>query len=192
MQYIKDVSEAFKSLKFYNLATSLESFIIEAENQQFSYLQFASAMVTQELQQRNKRRVDLNQRKADFPVLKHLEEFDYQHQTTINKKQVNQLLDFQFIENRQNLIFIGPPGVGKTHLAIGIGLKAISAGFKVLFTSMLALNEILELAQLKNELTMSFVSMIYSLLMNWGTYLLINKVITTYFNSFILCISIVL
>ena len=45
-----------------------------------------------------------------------------------------------------------PPGVGKTHLAIGIGLKAITAGFKVLFTSMLALNEILELAQLKNEL----------------------------------------
>lgn len=152
MQSIKDVSEAFKSLKFNNLATSLESLIIEAENQQLSYLQFASAMVTQELQQRNKRRVDLNQRKADFPVLKHLEEFDFQHQTTINKKQVNQLLDFQFIENRQNLIFIGPPGVGKTHLAIGIGTKAISAGFKVLFTSMLALNEILELAQLKNEL----------------------------------------
>ena len=47
----------------------------------------------------------------------------------------------EFIENRQNLIFIGPPGVGKTHLAIGIGTKAISAGFKVLFTSMLELNE---------------------------------------------------
>ena len=119
MQSIKEVSEAFKSLKFNNLATSLESLIIEAEKQQLSYLQFASSMVTQELQQRNKRRVDLNQRKADFPVLKHLEEFDFGHQTTINKKQVNQLLDFQFIENRQNLIFIGPPGVGKTHLTQG-------------------------------------------------------------------------
>ncbi len=71
MQSIKQVSEAFKSLKFNNLANSLESLIIDAENQQLSYLQFASSMVTQELQQRNKRQVDFNQRKADFPVLKH-------------------------------------------------------------------------------------------------------------------------
>jgi DNA replication protein DnaC len=85
-------------------------------------------------------------------VIKLLEEFDYQHQTTINKRQINQLLDFGFIDNRENLIFIGPPGVGKTHLAIGVGIKAIEAGYKVLFNTMLGLNEILELAELKGEL----------------------------------------
>ena len=93
MQSIKDVSEAFKSLKFNNLATSLESLIVEAETQQLSYLQFACAMVTKELQQRDKRRVDLNQRKADFPVLKHLEEFDYQHkQPSIKDRSTNYLI----------------------------------------------------------------------------------------------------
>ena len=152
MQSINDIALAFRSLKFNNLAHALEDLIIDAEKQELSYLQFVAAMVTKELEQRHKRRIDVYQRKAGFPVIKHLEEFDYQAQTTIHKRQVNQLLDFQFIENRQNLIFIGPPGVGKTHLALGIGLKAIQAGFKVLFMSMLDLNEALELALQKNEL----------------------------------------
>jgi DNA replication protein DnaC len=72
--------------------------------------------------------------------------------TTINKRQVNQLLDFTFMENHENLVFIGPPGVGKTHLAIGIGQKAIDAGYKVMFTSAMALEELLELAEMRGEL----------------------------------------
>ena len=62
------------------------------------------------------------------------------------------MLDFRFIDERANLVFIGPPGVGKTHLAIGIGQEAIEAGYKVLFTTALALVEKLELAEIKGEL----------------------------------------
>lgn len=62
------------------------------------------------------------------------------------------LLDFSFIDNRANLVFIGPPDVGKTHLAIGIGHKAIDAGYKVLFTTALDLVETLALAELRGEL----------------------------------------
>jgi DNA replication protein DnaC len=152
MQSINQVGQCFRSLKFNNLADSLEELLKEADEKQLSYLQFAAAMVEKEIQLRNSKRLVMNKRKAEFPVIKHLEEFDYQHQTTITKRQINQLLDFSFIDNRQNLIFIGPPGVGKTHLAIGIGVKAVEAGYKVLFNSMLGLNEILELAELKCEL----------------------------------------
>ena len=88
-----------------------------------------------------------------------LEEFDDRHQTTITKRQVNQLLDFSFIDNRANLVFIGPPGVGKTHLAIGIGLRAIDAGFKVLFITALALVEVLELAEIRGELKKKITSL---------------------------------
>ena len=79
------------------------------------------ALLGHEVKQRNSKRIAMNRRKAGMPMEKHLEAFDYRHQTTINKRQVNQLLDFDFIDNRSNLIFIGPPGVGKTHLSIGIG-----------------------------------------------------------------------
>jgi len=152
MQSINQVAQHFRGLKFNNLADSLEVLLKEAEEQQQSYLQFAASMVEKEIQLRTQRRLSLNKRKAGFPVMKLLEEFDYHHQTTINKRQITQLLDFTFIDNRQNLIFIGPPGVGKTHLAVGIGIKAAEAGYKVLFNTMLGLNEMLELAELKGEL----------------------------------------
>lgn len=152
MQSINQVAQCFRGLKFNNLANSLESLLKEAEAKQLSYLQFAANMVESEIQLRSNRRLELNKRKADFPVMKHLEEFDFNHQTTISKRQINQLLDFSFIDNRQNIIFIGPPGVGKTHLAISLGLKAVDAGYKVLFNTMLGLNEVLELAELKGEL----------------------------------------
>lgn len=152
MLSIEQVAQAFRSLKFNNLASSLDVLLQEAEAQQSSYLQFAASLAEKELALRQSRRLLLNKRKAEFPRLKHLEEFDFQHQTTITKRQVNQLLDFQFIDNRENVVFIGPPGVGKTHLAIALGIKAIDAGYTVFFTSMLALNETLELAEMKGQL----------------------------------------
>lgn len=142
----------YRSLRFNAIGKGLEQLLAEAQANELSYLQFAHQMAQFEFQQRNQRRVELNRRKAGFPMLKTLDEFDYQHQTTITKRQVNQLLDFSFIDNRANVIFIGPPGVGKTHLAIGIGQKAVDAGFRVYFTTALALVELLELAEIRGEL----------------------------------------
>jgi DNA replication protein DnaC len=152
MLSIEDVAQYFRSLKFNNLAASLEMVLKEAEEKQVSYLQFAALLVQRELSLRQDKRLVLNKKKAEFPVLKRLEEFDFQQQTTITKRQMNQLLDFQFIDNRENIVFIGPPGVGKTHLAIALGIKAIESGYTVFFTSMLALNEILELAEMRGQL----------------------------------------
>ncbi len=152
MTTIEQVTRKYRELRFTSMADSLESLLVSAESNELSYLQFAEQLVDHELRSRQHKRIELNRRKAGFPVAKRLEEFDYRHQTTITKRQVNQLLDFSFIDNRHNLVFIGPPGVGKTHLATGIGLKAIDAGYKVLFTTALALVEALELAELKGEL----------------------------------------
>ncbi|WP_404418859.1 IS21-like element helper ATPase IstB [Marinospirillum sp.] len=91
-------------------------------------------------------------KQAHFPMEKRLDDFDYRHQTTINKRQISALLDFNFLDQRQNLVFIGPPGVGKTHLAIGLGYKAIEAGYKVLFKTAMTLVEELELAEKRGEL----------------------------------------
>ena len=152
MSSLEQVTQKYRELRFTNIAEALESLLANAESNELSYLQFAEQLVDHELSNRQRKRIELNRRKASFPVVKCLEEFDYRHQTTITKRQVYQLLDFSFIDHRHNLMFIGPPGVGKTHLAMGIGLKAIDAGYKVLFTTALALVETLEIAELKGEL----------------------------------------
>jgi len=152
MSSINSVAQKYRSLCLSGIAEHLESLLSQAEANESSYLHFAEALVEHEQQQRQGKRIEQNKRRAGFPLDKHLEEFDYRFQTTISKRAVNSLLDFGFIDNRDNVVFIGPPGVGKTHLAIGLGLKAIEAGYKVSFNTALGLMETLELAELKGEL----------------------------------------
>jgi len=152
MTTLEQVSRKYRELRFASTAVALGPLLTQAEDNELSYLQFAEQLVDHEISSRQDKRIELNRRKASLPMVKCLEEFDYRHQTTITKRQVNQLLDFSFVDNRHNIVFIGPAGVGKTHLAMGIGVKAIDAGYKVLFTTALALIEALELAELKGEL----------------------------------------
>jgi len=160
MTSIETVAQKYRTLNCGHLAAGLASLLGAAEANALSYLHLVEQLVDLELQGREKNRLAMNLRKAGFPMLKRLEEFDYRHQTTITKRQVTPLLDFRFLEERTNLVFIGPPGVGKTHLAIGIGLKAIEAGYKVLFTTTLALVELLELAELRGQLKKKIASLL--------------------------------
>jgi len=152
MLSIDQVCQQHRELRFNGIVDTLPGLLARAEENNLSYLQFATMLVEDEQGQRNARRIALNRRKAGFPVIKRLEEFDYRHQSTITKRQVNQLLDFTFIDNRENLVFIGPPGVGKTHLSIAIGEKALDQGYKVWFATALTLIETLEIAELRGEL----------------------------------------
>lgn len=152
MSRLEQTQSHYRSLRLTATARELVDLLAKAEAQELSYLDFAGQIAEHELAERTRIRVDRHLKQAQLPAHKSLEAFDYRHQTTITKRQVNALLDFGFIDQRQNLIFIGPPGVGKTHLAIGIALKAIASGYKVLFRTALALVEDLELAEMKGEL----------------------------------------
>jgi DNA replication protein DnaC len=152
MSQLEQTMARFRSLRLSATAGLLAELLAQAEANDMSYLHFADLLAEQEQVQRQHKRVSRNRRQAGFPAEKHLEDFDYRHQTTITKRQVNALLDFGFVDERHNLVFIGPPGVGKTHLAIGIGLKAVEAGYRVLFRNALELVEELELAEMKGEL----------------------------------------
>ena len=152
MSSLHQVATQYRSLRFSNIAEALERLIGEAEASEATYLQFAEQLVMHEMSSRDVKRIAQNMRRAGFPLHKTLAEFDYQAQTTVSKREINALLDFTFVEQRQNLVFIGPPGVGKTHLASGIAVKAIDAGYKVLFVTALELIEILELAEIAGEL----------------------------------------
>ena len=76
---------------------------------------------------------------ARFPFVKSLEAFDFAYQPSLDKKQLQQAASCHFIEHGENLVILGPPGVGKSHLAIGLGLKAIERGSRMLFTTAAAM-----------------------------------------------------
>lgn len=152
MSQLEQTVSRYRSLRLSAAADELTNLLAEAEANEMSYLSFADRLAEHELIQRQDKRIRRNRKMAAFPAEKRLEGFDYRHQTTITKRQVNALLDFQFIDERNNLVFIGPPGVSKTHLAIGIGYKAVEAGYRVLFRNALDLVEELELAEMKGDL----------------------------------------
>jgi len=152
MTTLEKTCQQYRAMRFSATANDLPELLAKAEEAQFSYLHFATLLAENEQQKRTERRIALNRSKAGIPVCKRLEDFDYSHQTSISKRQVNQLLDFSFVDNRENIVFIGTPGVGKTHLAIGIGEAALDQGYKVSFTTALSLVELLEVAELKGEL----------------------------------------
>ncbi len=152
MSQLEQTIARYRSLRLTATANGLTELLSQAEANELSYLSFADQLAEHKLVQRQQKRVSRNLRQAGFPTEKRMEAFDYRHQTTITKRQVNALLDFGFIDERHNLVFIGPPGVGKTHLAIGIGHKAVEAGYRVLFRTALDLVEDLELAEMKGEL----------------------------------------
>lgn len=160
MTSIDLLAQKYRALRCHHIAVGLTDLLTQAEANELSYLQLAEQLVELERLGRERNRLALNLRKAGFPVIKRLEEFDYRHQSTITKRQINQLLDFRFLDERANLVFIGPPGVGKTHLAIAIALKAVEAGYKALFTTALALVETLEIAELKGELKKKIASLL--------------------------------
>lgn len=152
MSQLELTMSRYSQLRLTATANGLAQLVNQAEANEMSYLGFADLLAEYEQAERQLKRIGRNLKQAGFPAEKRLDSFDYRHQTTITKRQVNSLLDFGFIDERQNLIFIGPPGVGKTHLAIGIGLTAIDAGYRVLFRNALDLVEDLELAEMKGEL----------------------------------------
>ena len=83
---------------------------------------------------------------AHYPVHKTLAEFDFDFQPNLDRKQVAELSTLRFVEERRNVILLGPPGVGKTHLAIGLGIAATEAGYRTYFTTAMDMVHALEAA----------------------------------------------
>lgn len=83
------LSQQYRSLNLTSMAVYLETLLKQAHDNELSHLQFADMLVTHEITERNRNRVDSNRRKAGFPISKQLEEFDYRFQTTITKRQIN-------------------------------------------------------------------------------------------------------
>lgn len=131
---METLKENLRNFKLAGMLMSLEERISHANDKQLSYQQFLEILCEDELNNRNDNGYKKRYAKAKLPAHKTIEDFDFSFQPSLNKKQINDALTCQFIKEKRNLIFIGNPGTGKTHLSTAVALRALSKNFKVLFT----------------------------------------------------------
>jgi len=126
------------------MAGTFETEAERAAQLKTSYSGYLGRLVEEELLAKTERSVNYRIKKAHFPYLKTVEGFNYGFQPTLNEVLVRELAELAFLGRSENVVLIGPPGVGKTHLAIGLGVKACTARKRVRFYSaMELLNELL-------------------------------------------------
>lgn len=119
----------------------------QAVSQSLSYTDYLEMLLETEIQEKQQRSRSLLTKMAGFPMIKTLEQFDFKYATGIPKSKIKELTSLAFIERQENIILLGPSGVGKTHLAIALGYLATQANIKTKFISAADLMLLLETAQ---------------------------------------------
>lgn len=137
-----------KKLRLSGLASTLEVRLQEAAGNQLNHQEFLELIVNDELAVRDDRAIARRIKKAGFRELKSLEDFDFSFNPSIKRRQVMDLATGHFIRDKTDLLLLGPPGVGKSHLVQAIGHQAAKVGFTVLYRSIF--DTIAELTQAEN------------------------------------------
>jgi len=133
---IDRIQDSLTRLRLPRMGEILESVIQMAQEKQKSYLSFLDDLLEEEIACREQRRVETSVKISGLPFIKSIEEFDFTFQPKLDRQRVMSLFDLTFIRQKGNVIFLGPPGVGKTHLAVALALKACQAGMSIYFTTM--------------------------------------------------------
>jgi DNA replication protein DnaC len=107
-----------------------------ADQEQRTHLSFLDELLEEEVAHKEQRRVEIALRISGLPFIKSIDEFDFTFQPKLDRQKVMSLFDLTFIQQKGNVIFLGPPGVGKTHLAVSLALKVCQAGMSIYFTNM--------------------------------------------------------
>jgi len=134
-----DISKSIKEYcKLLSLPVVADCYEAEAENAvrtKSSYQEYLYKVLQNQVIVRMDNSINTKIKKAKFPFIKTIEEFDFSFQPSIDEKLIRELASLSFLNHAKNIIFVGPPGVGKTHLAVAIGIKVAKARKRVLFLS---------------------------------------------------------
>ncbi|ACL66394.1 IstB domain protein ATP-binding protein [Anaeromyxobacter dehalogenans 2CP-1] len=146
------VLESLGLLRLGRIGEQLDALLSTAARGEPTYLDFLDTILREEVGAKQRKRVAMGIQIAHFPAVKTLDDFDFKFQPSVDQKLVRELAVSRYVANAENVLVFGPPGVGKTHLAIGLGRAAVEAGYTVLFTSATALLGALSKAETEGQL----------------------------------------
>lgn len=148
---LEKIKQNLKRVRCYHSVNHLESTIKYAQENDLSYLAFLDHLLEKECSYRNQTAINRNLKKSGFPAEKIFADFDFSYQHSVSKRKISEWTVFDWLDNRENKIFMGAPGVGKTHLALALGYEAIQRGYKVKFLSMNDLIDEMLIAAYENK-----------------------------------------
>ena len=134
-QTLSEIAYLTRALKAPTLRESVGRLAQRARAENWTHEQFLAACLQREVSARDCHGGESRIRAARFPARKALEEFDFDHQRSLKRETIAHLGTLDFITAKDNAIFLGPPGTGKTHLATGLGIRACQAGHRVAFAT---------------------------------------------------------
>jgi len=149
----QQASTALQQLGLSVAEQQLDQAAQQAAASAWSYTHFLGYLLDSELRFRHEKTVRLNLQFANLPYQKRLDAFDFQHQPSIDKRLIDELATGRFLHEGRNVVFLGPPGVGKTHLAIALGVLTAEMGHRIYFTSAIELARRMAKALAENRLS---------------------------------------
>jgi DNA replication protein DnaC len=130
-----DLAYLCRALKAPSMAAAVDRLAQRARDESWTHEEFLAACLEREVAARQDHGGEARIRAARFPARKTLEEFDFDHQRSLKRDTLLHLGTLDFVAARENVVFLGPPGTGKTHLSIGLGIRAAQAGHRVAFAT---------------------------------------------------------
>lgn len=146
------VREHLTKLHLGAVAEKLDPLLADAARKDLSFLSFLDLILREEIESKQSKRIAMGIQIAHFPAQKDLADFDFKFQPSVDQKLVRELATGRFVTQAENVLLFGPPGVGKTHLAVALGRACVGAGASVLFSSTTAM--ITTLAKAESEGTL--------------------------------------
>jgi DNA replication protein DnaC len=137
---------AYKQLNLTHLQAAVPQVLQAAQREQWTYETFLERALASELEGRQQKAIARRLKAARIPNKKTVDGFDFTFQPSLSERRLRELADLSFLKTCTNVIFLGPPGTGKTHLSLALADQALTTGYSVLFTTLAELAQALESA----------------------------------------------
>ena len=181
------IEDYLKALSLHKIANIYQQESENATKMKLSYQQYLERLLQQEVLSKVEKSINRKIQIASFPAVKRLEEFDFSFQPKLDEKLIRELANLNFLNQAKNIIFLGPPGVGKTHLAISFGIKACLERKRVSFYTAEKLIQELVADEISNSLQkkLDSISKIDLLIIDELGYIQLSKKTATLFFQLI-------